>query len=135
MAKEEAAVHTAERDDAKALLVRLRRELREVEAAPGAGLSAAEVDELQRLAADVQLVAEHATAADRRRIIGLVNLRAVVGLDGEQVLIQTRPPRAVAMRWSGVVQVSLAQSNDSDCAPCLLKYDLQVLSPALAFVA
>jgi hypothetical protein len=48
-------------------------------------------------------------------------------------LIQTRPPRAVAMRWSGVVQVSLA--NDSDCVPCFLKYDLQVLSPALAFVA
>jgi site-specific DNA recombinase len=135
MAKEEAAIHTAERDDAKALLVRLRRELREVEAAPGAGLSSAEVDELQRLAGDVQLVAEHATAADRRRIIGLANLRAVVGSDGEQVMVQTRPQRTVAIRWSGTVQVSVAQTSDSNCLPCFLKYDLQVLSPRLAFVA
>jgi DNA invertase Pin-like site-specific DNA recombinase len=134
-AGEEAAVHTAERDDAKALLVRLRRELREVEAAPGAGLSAAEADELQRLGADVQFVAEHGTLADRRRIIGLVNLRAVIGDGGEEVQIQARPRRWVEMRWSGAVQVTLTQAGDSDCEACFLKYDLQLLQPLLAFVA
>lgn len=131
-AAEESAVHVAERDDAKALLVRLRRELREVEAAPGAGLSVYEADQLERLAADVQLVAERATDGDKRRIIELVGLRAVVGLDGEQVVVQTRPQRWVAMRWSGAVQIA---TQDSDCAPCFLKYGLQVLSPSLAFVA
>jgi site-specific DNA recombinase len=130
--QEEAAIHMAERDDAKALLVRLRRELREVETAPGAGLSAAEVDELQRLSADVAEVADYATPTDRRRIIGLVDLRAVVGSDGEQVQIQTRPRRYLPMRWSGAVRVSL---TDSNCEPCFLKYDMQLLSPMLAFVA
>jgi hypothetical protein len=131
-ASEEAAIHTAERDDAKALLVRLRRELKEVESLPGAGISAAEADELERLAATVQRVGERASLVERRQLIGLVNLRAVVGLDGEQVQIQSRPPRTVAMRWSGAVQILAA---DSDCGSCFLKYDLQLLCPSLAFAA
>jgi site-specific DNA recombinase len=138
-ADEEAAVHASERDDAKTLLVRLRRELHEVEQAPGAGISAVEADEIVRLAADVRLVgdAEETKASDQRGIIGLVDLRAVVGLDGEQVQIQSRPARSVAMRWSGAVQVRMRmpQAERSDCVPCFLKFDLQLLRRTLAFVA
>jgi hypothetical protein len=130
MAKEELAVHITERDDAKALLVRLRRELKDVETLPGAGLSALEVDELQRLAADVRLVGREATVVDRRRIIGLINLCATVGSGGEQVQIQSRPVRAVAMRWHGAIAL-----GDNDSGSYFLKYDLQTLCGLLAFAA
>lgn len=134
-AKEEAAMHVSERDDAKALLVRLRRDLRDLEAQPGAGLSAAEADELSQLAAAVRLVGERATPEERRRIIGLIDLRARVGVDGEQVQIQSRPKRSVAMRWSGAVQVRLPQAESSSCEASFLKYHLQLLLRRLAFAA
>jgi len=115
------------------LLVRLRRDLKDVESAPGAGLSAVEVDEIARLAANVRLVGEHAQTSDRRLIVALVNLRAVVGQDGEQILIQSRPERSVAMRFTGAIEIS--PSQNSDCATSFLKYELQLLSLSLKFVA
>lgn len=133
MANEEATIHMSERDGAKALLVRLRRELKDVESAPGAGLSEVEVNELARLAEDVRLVGEQATVSERRRIVALVNLRAVIGEDGEQIQIQSRPERSVGMRWTGAIEI--ASSRDSDCATSLLKYDLQLLSSSLRFAA
>jgi DNA invertase Pin-like site-specific DNA recombinase len=133
-ASEERPVHEAGRDEAKDLLVRLRRELREAQAAPGAGVSAGEAAELERLAAMVDEVAVTASAAERRHIIELVGLGARLGGEGESVVVQIKPKREVSVAWAGVL--SLGQANSGDSPTSFLNFRMQLLpSGRLLFAA
>ena len=114
--------------------MRLRRELREAQAAPGAGVSAGEAAELERLAAMVDEVAVTASAAERRHIIELVGLGARLGGEGESVVVQIKPKREVSVAWAGVL--SLGQANSGDSPTSFLNFRMQLLpSGRLLFAA
>jgi DNA invertase Pin-like site-specific DNA recombinase len=128
---EERPIHQAGRDEAKQLLVRLRRELREVQSAPGEGISDGESAEIERLAGMVEEFGADAPADIRRHLIELLDLRARLGDEGEQIVVQLKPKRQVTIAWSGKITFG---SRDSDLS--FLKFKMQLLpSGRLLFVA
>jgi hypothetical protein len=131
---EERPIHVASRDEIKYLLVGLRRELREVQTAPGDGVSADEATEIERLARMVAEVGERATPEQQRHLVELLGLQARVGGDGEQVVVQLKPQRATTIAWSG--KINLGQSDGSNSAVSFLKFRMQLLpSGRLVFTA
>jgi DNA invertase Pin-like site-specific DNA recombinase len=132
--EEERPIHEASRDEIKHLLVRLRRELHEVRSAAGDGVSVDEAAEIERLAGMVDEVGERATPEQRRHLIELLGLRARLGGDGEQVVVQLKPQREVAIEWSG--KINLRRSDGSNSAVSFLKFRMQLLpSGRLVFAA
>jgi len=123
--REELPIHATARDSAKGLLVRLRRELKEVQAAPGTGVSADEAAEIERMAAMVDQVGARASADERRHLIGLLDIRARIGGEGEPLVVQLRPRREVRIAWSGALELGQAESSNS--AVSFLKFTLQLL--------
>lgn len=133
-ADEELPIHVAARDETKQLLVRLRRDLKQVQAAPGVGISADEAAEIERLAAMVAKVGVRATPAQRRQLIELVDIHARVGGDGQPILAQMKPRREVPIAWSGALV--LGQDDGSNSAASFLKFAVQLLpSGRLIFAA
>jgi hypothetical protein len=133
-AGEERPIHVSSRDEIKQLLVSLRRELRDVKAAPGAGISEDEAAEIVRLAGMVEEFGTDAPPAMRRQLIGILNLRARLGGDGDQVVVQIKPKREVTVAWSGAI--ALGQTDSSNSAGSFLKFRMQLLpSGRLLFVA
>ncbi|HXI36027.1 MAG TPA: recombinase family protein [Burkholderiales bacterium] len=133
-AGEELPIQAQLRDEAKELLVRLRRDLREVQAMPGVGVSADEAAELERLAAMVDEVEVTANAAERRHLIDLVGLRARIGDEGESVVVQVKPKRETMITWAGVISIAGQASSDSPTS--LLNFVMQSLpSGRLVFAA
>jgi hypothetical protein len=131
---EERPIHVASRDEIKYLLVGLRRELREVQAAPGDGVSADEATEIERLARMVAEVGGRATPEQQRHLVELLGLQARVGGDGEQVVVQLKPQRETTIAWSG--KINLGQSDGSNSAVSFLKFRMQLLpSGRLVFAA
>lgn len=128
-AREEIPIHVEARDTARRLLVGLRRELKAVEESPGPGISEAESAAIERLAADIRLAGEVATASQRRSAIVLLNLRAIVGQQGEPIVIQSKSKRTVQMLWTGALPIQA--SSDSDVS--FLNYTLELLHTRLVF--
>jgi len=126
-AQEEMPIHKVARDQARSLLVGLRRDLKVLEAAPGPGVSEIEAAAIERLGEAVRLAGMVATPAERRAAIQLLDLRATLGDGGEDVVVQLKPKRTVGMRWTGALQ----GSSNSDAN--FLKFTLQLLRRGLAF--
>jgi DNA invertase Pin-like site-specific DNA recombinase len=132
--EEERPIHVTSRDEIKHLLVGLRRDLHEVRSAPGEGVSDDEAAEFERLSAMVDRVEAEAGPAERRHLIELLGLHARVGGEGEQLVVQMKPKRQVAVAWSGVL--SLGQADASNSPGSFLKFRMQLLpSGRLVFAA
>jgi site-specific DNA recombinase len=133
-ADEERPIHETSREEIKELLVRLRRDLREIKAAPGAGISEDESAEIERLASMVRRVGAEAKPTERRPLIEILNLRARLGGEGERTVVQLKPQREVSIAWSGAI--TLGQTGSSNSAVSFLKFRMQVLpSGRLFFIA
>lgn len=132
---EERPIHESGRDEAKHLLVRLRRELREVQSAPGAGISEDEAEQIARLAAMVEQVGERAAPHEQRHLIALLGLNARLGADeGEDIVVQMKPKRQLRVAWSGAI--ALSQTETTDTALNFLKFRMQLVpSGRLIFAA
>jgi hypothetical protein len=130
----EMPLHVTERDQARSLLVRLKRDLREIEVMPGPGLSEAESDAIEQLAEVVRVAGAGATPAERRQAVALLDLRATLG-EGESITVQRRPKRTVEMEWRGAISVRVAQTHSSDSDVSFLKFTLQLLGCRLGFAA